>query len=372
MLFDDLPEDYLDIFEETTLQERLRVLLEYEPAQANKRRRLDEEELGSQNAGPNDRLFALLIVEARCRNAFKRLLNAWLLKKANKIQLSTDDPITLMPFNQPLIVYDLRNRSRYCFEAKTLVTNIYHQLRYSFGGFPKPLSPLNPITNLAFGCGQLLHIFTECMRFGYWSAVFHTFRAASFDINQYSYLQERPLRFAAIKEFVYGDTHKHMMTEEMANFIIGLANKRNKYLTGAEIRRLTYGLKNAEHPYVIQWMRLFEEYLKYDLKATPSIRYCPEQIKRSRAISAEANILVDTLRGYLDEIHPAYTLYVTQLQQQHLDQQRMEEEDDEEDEEYIDELENGETVIFTATGTIEDTFQQLLARIIAYNNSQPR
>jgi hypothetical protein len=365
MLFTDLPEDYLDIFEETTLQERLRVLLEYEPCEPNiKRRRMEDDLL---NVGPNDRVFALLIVEARCRLAFKKLLNIWLKRRADKIPLNTDDPITLCPYDQPLIVYDMTHRSRHCFEAKTLITNIYHQLRYSFGGFPKPLSPMNPITNLAFGRGQLTHIFDSALRLGYYSAPLVAFRDASFDINIYNYLQERPLRFAAISEFIYGSNHKHIMIEELMNFIVSTSNKRNKYMTNAEIRRLSFGLKNGEHPYVEQWMRLFEEFLKYDLKGTPSVRFCPEQIKRSRSISAELNILVPALSDFLEQLKAPYNAYIAQQQVQI--NTELANDDDELD--YDDDVEDdtGATVIFTANGNIETTFTNLLARIISYNNN---
>ncbi len=374
MLFDDLPEDYQDIFYEKRLQERLRILLEYEPeAQEprHKRARLDEEE--DDAFTDNDMLYALLIVEARCRHAFKRLLNCWLKSRADKIPLNTNDPITLCPYEQPIILYDMKHRSRHCFEAKQLITNIYHQLRYSFGGFPKPLAPMNPITNLPFNCGQLLQIFDSAMHYGYWSAPFVAFRAAGFDVNQYSYLEERPLRFAAIKEFIYGNNHKNMMIEEMINFIVGAANKRGKYLTGAEIRRLSFAMKKEEHPYVVQWMRIFEDYLKYDLKATPVIRYCPEQIKRSRAISAELHILIPALNGFLEEMKAPYTAFIAQQQLQ-MNQALEDEGDDEEEEEEVypdDENDNG-TVIFAAGGTIEETFQQLLTRLHAFNNIQRR
>jgi hypothetical protein len=368
MLFIDLPEDYLDIFSEKSLQERLRILLEYEP-EAEEPRRKRSCTLIEPQIDPNERIFALLIIEARCRLAFKKLLNVWLKRLSDKIALNTNDPITLCPYEKPLIVYDMTNRSRNCFEAKTLITNIYHQLRYSFGGFPKPLSPLNPITNLAFGRGQLTHIFTEGLRYGFWSAPFIAFRDAAFDINLYNYLQERPLRFAAIREFIYGPNHTNIMIEEMLNFIVGAANKRSKYLLGSEIRRLSFGLKNSAHPYVTQWMRLFEEFLKYDLKSTPAIRFCPEQIKRSRAISAELNILVDALTNFLEEIKAPYNQFIAQQQ---IQLNREMEEDEEEYELDDDEVAEDGTVIFAAGTTIEDTFNTLLAHIRAYNNAQPR
>lgn len=362
MLFTDLPDDYLDIFEETTLQERLRVLLEYEPCEEpNRKRRRMEDDLFSSN----DRVFALLIVEARCRLAFKKLLNVWLKHRADKIPLNIDDPITLCPYAQPLIVYDMTYRSRHCFEAKPLITNIYHQLRYSLGGFPKPLSPMNPITNLAFGRGQLTHIFDSALRFGYYSAPLVAFRDASFDINIYNYLQERPLRFAAIREFIYGSNHKFMMIEELMNFIVSTSNKRNKYMTNAEIRRLSFGLKNCDRPYVAQWMRLFEEFLKYDLKGTPSVRFCPEQIKRSRSISAELNILVPALSDFLEQLKAPYNAFIAQQQLQLNTELANDELDDDEDLED----DTGDTVIFTANGNIETTFTNLLARIISYNNN---
>jgi len=361
MLFQDLPEDYQEIFQEKTLQERLRLLLEYEPEPeepAAKRRRLDEQN------DPNSRIFALLIVEARCRFAFKRLLNAWLKRRADKIPLSTIDTITLATYNQPLIVYNLNHRSRHCFETKTLITNIFHQLRYSFGGFPKPMTPLNPITNLPFSSGQLLHIFDSALHLGYYSKEFMAFRAAAFDITLYNYLQERPLRFAAIHEFIYGQNHTNIMLEELTNFIVGAANKRGVHLTGLEIRRLSFGLRQPSD-YISQWLRIFAEYLQYDLKGTPVIRYCPEQIKKSRALSSEINILVQGLRHYLVSIVPAYNAHLAEQQQRVA--QEMLEVDAEDDEEYEEEGEQNDddTIIFTnGGGAIDTTFQILLQRLL--------
>lgn len=371
MLFTDLPEDYQDIFNEKTLQERLRLLLEYEPEAEEPRqkryRRYDDNE---EVIGANDRLFALLLVEAKCRLAFKRLLNNWLKRRSDKIPLNTDDPITLCPYNEPLIVYDITNRSRHCFESKSLMTNIYHQLRYSFGGFPKPLNPMNPITNIPFNTGQLLHIFDSAIRLGYWSVEFMAFRAAAFNINLYTYVQERPLRFAAIKEFIYGGNNKNIMIEEMLNFIIGTANKRGTYPTGAEIRRLSFGLKNDQHPYVVQWMRIFEEYLKYDLKSTPTVRYCPEQIKKSRAISSELNILIAALNRFLDELKAPYNEFIAQ-QQLHVNNE-LEENDIDDEDDIDDEGNEMGTVIYTAGMNVEDTFRMLLDHIRDYNNAQQR
>ncbi len=353
MLFSDLPEDYEEIFAEKTLQERLRLLLEYEPEPeepTQKRRRTEDEGIHI-----NDRLFALLIVEARCMAAFKRLLNTWIKRRADKIPVSDVDAITLSPYNQPLIVYNMNLRSRHCFETKTLITNIYHQLRYSFGGFPKPLSPLNPITNLGFHAGQLTHIFDHAIPLGYYSAPFAAFRNAAFDIHLYNYLEERPLRFAAIREFVYGINHRAFMLEELLNFIVGAGNKRQLFLVGAEIRKLSFGLRQRS-PYVDQWLRIFAEYLQYDLKATPQIRYCPEQIKKSGALSAEINILIDNLRSYLHTLTVAYNTYCAE-QQQNVAAEMLE---DEEEEEYEDE--ENDAIIFQ--GTIDNTFQVLLQRLL--------
>lgn len=359
MLFQDLPEDFQEIFQETRLQERLRQLLEFEPEPAEpsaKRRRVEETD------NPNDRIYALLIIEIRCRNAFKKLLNAWLKQRADKIPLSNIDTITLAPYSQPLIVYNLNQRSRHCFETKTLITNIFHQLRYSFGGFPKPMTPLNPITNLPFSSGQLLHIFDSALRLGYYSKEFMAFRAAAFDINLYNYLQERPLRFAAIQEFIYGPNHQHLMLEELTNFIVASGNKRSIHLSGLEIGRLSFGLRRP-CDYINQWLRIFAEYLQYDLKGTQPVRYCPEQIKKSRALSSEVDILVSNLRNYVASQAPAYNIYLAERRQAAQAAQPIEVIEEEEEEVY-DELEEEDDTVIFAGGTIDTTFQLLLQRLL--------
>lgn len=352
MLFKDLPEDYEEIFCERMIQERLRLLSEFEPEPeepTNKRRRTENDIIS-----PNDRIYALIIIEARCKSAFKRLLNAWIKRRADKIPVSDIDAITLAPYNQPLIVYNMNQRSRHCFETKTLITNIYHQLRYSFGGFPKPLSPMNPITNLGFSEGQLVHIFDSALHLGYYSAPFASFRNTAFNIQLYSYLEERPLRFAAIQEFIYGPNHRSVMLEELLNFIVASSNKRQLFLTGAEIRKLSFGLRHTSNPYIEQWLRIFGEYLQYDLKGTPSIRYCPEQIKKSRALVGEINILTDNLRPYLNTLNAAYAIFCAE-QQQRVSAELMEEEGEEE-------YEEEDQVIFQ--GPIDATFQLLLQRLL--------
>ncbi len=147
------------------------------------------------------------------------------------------------------------------------------------------------------------------------------------------------------------------MLEELLNFIVNAGNKRQLFLVGVEIRKLSFGLRQPS-PYIDQWLRIFAEYLQYDLKATPQIRFCPEQIKKSRALSAEINILMDNLRQYLNTLTVSYNAYCAEQQQRVAAETLMEEEYD--DEEIEDEEED--TIIFQ--GAIDDTFQALLQRLL--------
>jgi hypothetical protein len=97
------------------------------------------------------------------RFQIRRLLSAWMIKKAKKNVIgiqnytSLEDP---SPTNS-ITWLDMTNRCTYRIDGDTLLKSMSMYLLNSSYGSPDPLWPKNPNTNIPLTHGQLLHLFFE-------------------------------------------------------------------------------------------------------------------------------------------------------------------------------------------------------------------
>lgn len=120
-----------------------------------------------QYSGEAIRYLSLAIMILRMRWAFKRLVNAAIIRSIDKRRpLPETDPISLEPMTNPIVIYSIPTRWRYAYDATTLIGYIRTQLSACAYGYPEPQIPRNPITNMEFTPAQLYSAYLQLAQRG--------------------------------------------------------------------------------------------------------------------------------------------------------------------------------------------------------------
>jgi hypothetical protein len=146
-----------------------------------------------------NRVYEAYIREWRLRFIFKRVLVLWRAYKMNKSFTSEVDPITLSYPEKEVIIYDWDNKKRFSFEAKSISLLIESKLSYQENGFPIPLFPKNPKTNIEFSYKQLISLYYQIKGFGEIRWGFTTLREYNFNKNRWQLYHKSLLTMNAIK-----------------------------------------------------------------------------------------------------------------------------------------------------------------------------
>ena len=287
--------------------------------------------------------WAILLI--RMRAAFKRLLNAWIRRRCDRVPLATTDPITLSEFTHPIIVYDMAGRSRYQFEAQGLMVHIKNQLHHVSFGFPQPQIPRNPLTNLEFKPGQLVSIHRQLSAHGrnYWA--FSALQACEFRMHRFMQLHEPALRQAAVQSHVFGEMNAYS-AEEFHDFIATYCIFHGLNLGPTDHIIIQYVIQHRpENEYIAYWRQLYVIALMHNIVSDPqpSINDTPVVAAHKKGVSLMTRILSQNIRGFIAEERPAFTAH-SQVMTQNIIQQIFgvdfiggavaEEEEDEDDEDY--------------------------------------
>jgi hypothetical protein len=140
------------------------------------------------------------IIELRLRYQFKRLLNAYRVRKADQKSSDLVDPITMSPIREPIYVYSVKDRRRYIFEADSLNKSIRRNLYHSQYTVPEPKAPINVFTNRPFTEVQMCSIFEQIRSTRQRIEDLSTYRSLQFQLPIWRRYMARQLRIAAIKE----------------------------------------------------------------------------------------------------------------------------------------------------------------------------
>lgn len=139
-----------------------------------------------------------LLQNQKIRWLFKRFFTAVRVRRLRKI--NTTDPITLLPFQQPIYLNNFYSRSQYTFEADSLSRHIHKNLLHHDGQIPYSRIPRNPYTNEILSYLQLLSLMKQCQKYGctFWSI--EAFLEQNLSIEQFSKSYYKPLRLHAIRD----------------------------------------------------------------------------------------------------------------------------------------------------------------------------
>jgi hypothetical protein len=197
------------------------------------------------------------IIALRLCTAFRRLVHTWIWRKVARLPLSDTDVITMMPFEQPVTITDMRQRRAYRFEAAPLIAHIESQLNYVSYGFVQPIHPRNPITNLPFSSAQFIEIYKQSINYKRINATFAAFAECKFNVERYNTIYHHAIAFNYNIRTVMqprNDVGKDILIE----FIEECAELLLEDLTEEDIAAFEYGIDHFyTHPYLKKWRRAF-------------------------------------------------------------------------------------------------------------------
>lgn len=258
--------------------------------------------------GDRDRLISYALLILRLRSAFRHLIRRFIIRTADKISFGEVDPITLSPVQQPVILYDMKNRCRHRFEARTLMTHIHNQLLHTSYGFPAPQDPRNPLTNIPLTVGQLTSVYNQLSAYGYNKWTLSGLRTYWFNLERFSKMFETPLRHAAVRNTVLVDTND-VAAEQLCAFIHVYAAHHGSLLNELEMSVIQYATtQRPGDSYMMCWRRLYLVALWHGLATSPVTTRLDdlETHVQRRALIILTRILNMNMKNYLTEIRPDY------------------------------------------------------------------
>ena len=153
-----------------------------------------------------NRMYEDYLRELRVRNRFRKLLYAWRLRKIirNSHELEEPlDPITFLPIEKPIYVYDLKQGRRFIFEAQTLSLSIRKNLYYQQYGVSYPKRPINVIMNKPFTQTQMTSIHDQLNRYPIRMEHLGLYRRLEFNVERWKMYMYSHLQMEAYREELY-------------------------------------------------------------------------------------------------------------------------------------------------------------------------
>ena len=154
-----------------------------------------------------NRLYEDYLRELRARTLFRKLLYAWRIKRIirNSKEGSEEplDPITFLPIEKPVHVYDLKQGRRFLFDAQTLVLSVRKNLYYQQYGVSQPKRPVNVIMNRPFTQLQMTSIHDQLTRYAVRMEDLGIYRRLEFNVERWKLYMYSHLQMEAYREELY-------------------------------------------------------------------------------------------------------------------------------------------------------------------------
>ena len=112
------------------------------------------------------------------------------------------DPITLCPPDNPIVLYDWSVKKKFILEASTLALLIESKLLYHEGGFPIPMYPKNPRSNIELSYQQLVSLYYQLLAHGKLMWGMTTLRQCNFNKKRWFKYHKSAITIAAIKNSI--------------------------------------------------------------------------------------------------------------------------------------------------------------------------
>lgn len=200
-----------------------------------------------------------LRLEQVCIAAFRKLAARWIMKRYHNRYLNTEDPGTCEVPIKPILLFDVRTKGSYVFEAVTLKKCVESALSYAEWMFPYPTKPSNPLTNIPFTDAQLLKILMDLRTYGFGSWMFESYKRLSFNLILFRDIFMVPIKLRSLQELLRDPNHEDiidLLTEFIEDEIDYHEIHTRSYKT-----LLSWAVQHAPtHSYVEKWRKLYRRY----------------------------------------------------------------------------------------------------------------
>jgi hypothetical protein len=200
-----------------------------------------------------------LLLESKCRTAFRILVSRWLFKRYSNRMVNTEDPATLSEPVQPIYVFDASARGTYVFEASSLRKSMERDLNYCDWLFPEPFHPKNPLTNLPFHMGHRIYILQQLRAYNQGSWILESYSQVKWNLKVFRDIFMVPLKTRALQDICRNPT-----SEETIDYMSEFIEDHYDY---HEIHRpeiltvLKWAIKHTPtHEYMLEWLDAFKHF----------------------------------------------------------------------------------------------------------------
>lgn len=234
---------------ETPLQTSFRHLLPFTPIRWFSQRKKE--------------LQAYIRKERELKWKFKRLVSIWLYKKYATKLFNTEDPVTLMEPEKPILLFIPNQRGTYIFELSSITKAINTSLVSHEYLFPRSSMPRNPLTNIPFTEAQLVELI-RCIRcYGKSSWAIEGFREHNFIIPKFKLKFHNTIQHNALKEYLKSNSDEAY--EHFTDFIEWAYDLLDLEVPIA-VALLKWTARNYPKDKIIQrWKTLYRDYYSINI-----------------------------------------------------------------------------------------------------------
>lgn len=214
---------------------------------------------------PFQRLWSVEIVEAlRKAVAFIRCMRLRLRKFLHLLryrrlrQLNTEDAITLERPQNKIEIVDWSIRSKYIYEAYSLMKDINSRLMNHDGVFDMPQEPRNCFTNISLTQSQTISVWNQLSICGIpASSVFTAFRQCKYSMHKFKIEYAIPLQLNAFRKTMM-DTNHYDYKERLMDFIAN-AYAQEDMVCYTNVYKYVMDI-HPTHSILKEWARLCTQY----------------------------------------------------------------------------------------------------------------
>jgi hypothetical protein len=202
--------------------------------------------------------------DQRVQQLFRQLSQLWLYKKYRNRLLNTEDPVTLSEPEKPVILFDVRSRGTYRYEAKPLLKYMESELSYTNWLFPEPKHPKNSLNNLQFTEGQRIEIYQTLKSYGYTSWILEAYMKCQWNLVMFRDIYCTALKLEGLKSLIRNPSSEELQTL-LYEFIEDHYNYHDIQF-GSYLPILQWAILNhPDDPYMKKWLSVYNKFTTFEI-----------------------------------------------------------------------------------------------------------
>ena len=197
----------------------------------------------------------------KTRYLFRVFLSHWRYKKLH--DKNDDDIATLEPPKNPVHIIDWQTKSKYSFEATTLMRDITARLLNHDGFWDSPQAPRNPFTNLPLTLSQMISVWNQlsyaripC------STAFTAYRQCRWDMHRFTFEYATMTQLNALTH-----TMKNELSQDYRDRMLDFIEYVHDYMDipcTTQLYRYSM-IKHTGHLLFRKWAALCKRFYEYDI-----------------------------------------------------------------------------------------------------------